>query len=99
MACCWRILEPFAAEMHALMSINGYRPVAVVEYDRLAFIARENKIRITFDANMRATEAGFDIFDANLAQYPVFDPFNLVLEVKYNGFLLSYIRELLNTIG
>jgi hypothetical protein len=90
--------EPFAAEMHALMSINGYRPVAVVEYDRLAFIARENKIRITFDANMRATEAGFDIFDANLAQYPVFDPFNLVLEVKYNGFLLSYIRELLNTI-
>ena len=22
------------------------------------------------------------------------DPFNLVLEVKYNGFLLSYIKEL-----
>ena len=35
--------EPFAAEMHALMSINGYRPKAVVEYDRTAFIAKENK--------------------------------------------------------
>lgn len=30
----------------------------------------------------------------HLIQYPVLDPFNLVLEVKYNGFLLSYIKEL-----
>lgn len=90
--------EPFAAEIHAIMSMCGYRPTAVVEYDRLAFIARENRTRITFDSNMRASEANFDIFDPRLAQYPVFDPFDVVLEVKYNGFLLGYIRELLNTI-
>lgn len=34
--------EPFAAEMHGLMSINGYRPKTVVEYDRTAFVAQEN---------------------------------------------------------
>jgi len=27
---------------------------------------------------------------------PVLDRFNGVLEVKYNGFLLSYIKELVN---
>ena len=30
--------------------------------------------------------------------YPVMDPCCLVLEVKYNGFLLSYIKDLLNLV-
>lgn len=88
--------EPFAAEMHALMSINGYRPKAVVEYDRTAFIAKENKTRVTFDRSIRATELNCDLFDPKLPLYPVFDPFNVVLEVKFDGFLLSYVRSALN---
>lgn len=88
--------EPFAAEMHALMSINGYRPKAVVEYDRTAFIAKENKTRVTFDRSIRATELNYDLFDPKLPLYPVFDPFNVVLEVKFDGFLLSYVRSVLN---
>lgn len=88
--------EPFAAEMHALMSINGYRPKAIVEYDRTAFIAKENKTRITFDRSIRATEVNMDVFDPKLCMYPVFDPFNVVLEVKFDGFLLSYVRAVLN---
>ncbi|HJF62238.1 MAG TPA: polyphosphate polymerase domain-containing protein [Gordonibacter urolithinfaciens] len=88
--------EPFAAEMHALMSINGYRPKAVVEYDRTAFIAKENKTRVTFDRSIRASELNYDLFDPKLPLYPVFDPFNVVLEVKFDGFLLSYVRSVLN---
>jgi hypothetical protein len=38
----------------------------------------------------------FNIFDENLLMYPVFDKFNTVLEVKYNGFLLTYIKDLFN---
>ena len=30
--------------------------------------------------------------------YPVMDPFHMVLEVKYNGFLLSYIKDLLDLV-
>lgn len=90
--------EPFAAEMHAFMSINGYSPKAIVEYDRMAFVAKENKTRVTFDRSVRATETNFDLFDPRLPLYPVFDPFNVILEVKFDGFLLSYIRSLLNTI-
>ena len=90
--------EPFAAEMHALMSINGYRPKAVVEYDRTAFIAKENKTRVTFDRSIRATELNCALFDPKLPLYPVFDPFNVVLEVKFDGFLLSYVRSVLNMV-
>lgn len=90
--------EPFAAEMHALMSINGYMPKTIVEYRRTAFIAKENKIRVTLDSDIRATEFSMDLFDPKLCLYPVFDPFNVVLEVKFNGFLLSYIRSVLNMV-
>lgn len=101
-ACDYSVLrnrpEPFAAEMYAFMSINGYRPKCIVEYDRTAFVAKENKIRVTLDRNIRATEANMNIFDSQLCLYPVFDPFNVVLEVKFNGFLLSYIKTVLNGI-
>lgn len=90
--------EPFAAEMYAFMHVNCYRPVTVVEYDRKAFIAKENKIRITFDHNIRATESCFDMFSPTLNMNPVLDPYDVVLEVKYSGFLLGYIKELINSI-
>ena len=37
-----------------------------------------------------------ELFSPDLNMCPVLDPFNGVLEVKYNGFLLSYIKELVN---
>ncbi|HIU30569.1 MAG TPA: polyphosphate polymerase domain-containing protein [Candidatus Caccousia avistercoris] len=89
----------FAAECYGLMNCAGYRPRAVVEYRRKAYIAKENKIRVTFDRNMIATESNFDLFSPNLPMYPVWDPYLVVMEVKYNGFLLSYIRELINRYG
>ena len=90
--------EPFAAEMYAFMQIHAYRPVTIVEYRRKAFIAKENKIRITFDNQIVATESSFDLFDPMLNMNPVLDPYDVVMEVKFNGFLLGYIRDLINSI-
>ena len=87
--------EPFAAECYAFMGMHCYVPRAVVEYRRWAFVARENKIRITFDHHITATESCYDIFSSRLLQNSVLDPSLVVLEVKYNGFLPSYIKELL----
>lgn len=88
--------DPFARECYGLMHQLCYRPKAVVEYRRQAFIAKENRIRITLDNGILATEACFDIFSPALLQYPVFDRYHTVLEVKYNGFLLSYIKSLVS---
>ncbi len=38
------------------------------------------------------------LFAEDLALTPVLDPFSMVLEVKFNGFLLSYIKNLLDTV-
>lgn len=57
-----------------------------------------NEIRVTFDSDIRATEANVDLFDATAPLHPVLDPFDTILEVKYNGFLLSYIKDALNAV-
>lgn len=86
----------FAFELYEIMSIGIYRPRCIVEYDRTAYIVEENEIRLTLDSNIRATESCYDLFSKNLNLTPVCDPENVTLEVKYNGFLLSYVTELLS---
>ncbi len=90
--------DPFAAECYGLMHCRCYRPRVVVEYLRQAYIAKENHIRITLDSRITATESCYDLFAQKLPLYPVLSPFRMVLEVKYNGFLLSYIKDLLNQV-
>ncbi len=91
--------EDFARECYGLMLYRCYRPKTIVQYNRKAYIAKENKIRITFDNNIVATESSFDLFSENLVMNPVLDKFNVVLEVKFNGFLLEYIRSFINSIN
>ena len=90
--------ETFAAECYALMSLRCYRPKAVVEYERTAFLARENHIRITLDSCIRASETDLRLFAGRTHYNPVMDESGMVLEVKYNGFILSYVKDLLGDI-
>ena len=94
--CLLNYKEPFAAECYGVLNMFSYRPKAIIEYTRKAYITKENKTRITFDYNIRATESSFELFSSELNLYPVLDMFNGVLEVKYNGFLLSYIKNLVS---
>ncbi len=90
--------HPFLLDVYQMMTQHVYRPKSVVTYERDAFIAKENKIRITFDQAIRGSESNFNIFDENLVEHDFMDPYNVVLEVKYNGFLLQYIKDLLMSV-
>lgn len=87
--------EPFAAECFSLMNMFCYQPKTVVTYQRKAFVAKENKIRVTFDHHIKGTESCFDIFSDTLLENSIMDPYLAVLEVKFNGFLLGYIKDML----
>lgn len=91
--------DPFARECYGLLNLYCYRPKSIVEYTRKAYVAKENKTRITFDYNIRATESDMRLFAPDLNMYPVFDPYMTVMEVKYNGFLLSYIKQIISSGG
>lgn len=87
--------DDFGKECYALMQMWAYRPKTVVEYNRFAFTAPENSIRITFDSDIRANETNFNVFDDKLVLNSVLSPYSVIMEVKYNGFLLSYIKDML----
>ena len=91
--------EPFAMEMYFIMSSEGYRPKTIIEYQRRAFMAKENNIRLTFDSNVCATESCFDLFSENLILNPVFDQTKTIFEVKYDRFMLGYISEIISAVN
>ena len=88
--------NPFAEELYFIIVQQIYIPKCIVEYKRTAFCVPENDIRITLDARIEATENNFDLFSTNINLYPVSHFDDITLEVKYNRFLLSYVRDLLS---
>lgn len=88
--------EPLAQEILYIMQTNCYRPVCIVEYKRRALINETNDIRITFDSAVSSNEGDFSLFAKNLTTYPVILPDTTIMEVKYNGFLLSYIKDIVS---
>lgn len=83
-----------ATRAYCIMTEHFYRPRCIVEYDRKAFIHHANDIRITLDSNLRSSSDPSLFFSQNPVLHPVL--MNPVLEVKFNGFLLSYIRDAVN---
>lgn len=90
--------EALAQELYHIMTVQQYRPVCIVEYQRRAFMNPTNDIRVTLDSGIRSNEGNFDIFDTKLQTYPVQSMTDSILEVKYNGFLLSYIKDMIQTV-
>ncbi|MPM12738.1 hypothetical protein SDC9_59092 [bioreactor metagenome] len=88
------INSDFSREIYYLMTTKLYKPKCIVEYSRQAFIVEENNTRITIDSNIKATEADMDIFSKNLQLCSI--SYKTILEVKYNNFLLSYIKDIVN---
>lgn len=90
--------HPLARELYFTMFKGVYRPQVMVQYHRYAFMIDTNDIRITFDRNLVSSESDFDLFSEQIGFYPVGFPDDVTLEVKYNHFLFSYIKDLLNNI-
>lgn len=90
--------EKIAQAIYTKMVTCCYRPKCIVEYDREAYIRDVNDIRITFDQNIRATESDFNLFNNKMILYPVAPSGEITMEVKYNRFLISYIKENISTV-
>ncbi len=58
--------DKLATELYCRMNQYCYKPKTIIEYRRKAFISPENDIRITFDFQVRGTEASYDIFNNHL---------------------------------
>ena len=81
-------------ELYASDQSVRISPAAVVDYVREAYICPAGNVRITFDSRLK-TMAGMDALNGQPNFYSVFENGEIILEVKYDSFMPSYIRNLL----
>lgn len=78
---------------YGIMAQGQYRPVAQIEYDRLAYRYPMYDTRITLDMNVRSSESNMDLFSSEVRYTPVLRE-KAVLEVKYSGKLMGFLSAL-----
>lgn len=83
-------------ELWAQENMNVMRPKCIVEYERTAFVEKNGNVRITFDRNIRGTMRVQDFLEPVIDARPVLPAGYHVLEVKYDEFLPTYIRQLVD---
>jgi hypothetical protein len=75
---------------------KGLRPVTIVEYDRTAFVYPTGNVRITFDRNIEASHHIHRFLEEQTHAIPVLDAGQHILEVKFDEFLPTQIRDVLD---
>lgn len=76
-----------------------YRPKVIVDYIREAYLYDNFNIRITFDKFLRSSVTNLEIFNKELQTIPLFFEPKMILEIKYNKYLPSFIQDMLQIEG
>lgn len=87
--------NPILNKAYGEFKRSPYRPVAIIEYTREAFMFHLNDTRVTFDKHVKATSEKLNIFDQTQLMKPLLKQGILILEVKYNNYLPVWIKKLI----
>lgn len=93
-----KISDDFSTEKQMLLTelkIRGLTPRVIVEYQRIPFVAPAGNVRITLDSDIVSSNQVEKFLAESLTRRPVLPTGNSVLEVKFDEFLPSYIKETL----
>jgi len=81
-------------ELYAKMKYEQLRPKTIVDYSRECFIYRPGNVRVSIDSQIRTGITSTKLFDPNL---PTIKPFGvpvIIMEVKFDQYLPSIIKAL-----
>ena len=91
----------YNAELDALLIYcknSNLKPAVIVEYDKEVFIHDASNLRITFDTNAHSWLNTIDLLAKNPIKMPIFENNSLILEIKYNYYLPSFVRSLVTPL-
>lgn len=83
-------------KLYAQILTRRMHPVAVVEYEREAFVEASGNVRITFDRNIGGSSDVRDFVKTYAAVKPVLPAGQHILEVKYDEFLPDHIKKIID---
>ncbi len=90
--------RPLVQELYCKMRYQGLRPKTIVDYTREPFIYRPGNVRVTFDYDIRTGLNCTDFLDPDCVTIPAGDA-PILLEVKWDAYLPSIIRDAVQTPG
>lgn len=91
--------EPLAKTLYVKLMQGGYMPKTIVEYKRTAYLHTVSDVRITFDTDIKAAAVPYGIFSKDLSYIPLIEGDRGVLEVKYNDFIPSTLKQVIQEIN
>lgn len=75
------------------MQLKLMRPAVIVEYQRFPYVEKNGNVRITFDENISSSNDIDHFLDKKIITRPVLETGQSVLEVKWDAFLPSYLKQ------
>ncbi len=75
------------------MQLKAMRPSVIVEYQRFPYVEKNGNVRITFDENICSSNDIDHFLEERIITRPVLGIGQSILEVKWDAFLPSYIKE------
>ncbi len=90
--------RPLVQELYCKMRYQGLRPKTIVDYTREPFIYRPGNVRVTFDYDIRTGLGSTDFLNPEAVTVPAGDA-PILLEVKWDDYLPSLIRDVVQTPG
>lgn len=90
--------RPLIRNLYKDIKLYHLKPTTVVDYEREAYLYEHGNVRITFDCKVQTSLRNTDMFDKNLPMVDVLDQNEVILEVKYDEYLPTVIKMLLQGI-
>ena len=75
-----------------MIKTHGFKPVVIIDYDRIPYVYDAGCVRITLDYNLSCSYDFDKLFSDKLFGIPLMEEGKTILEVKYNDFIPDYIR-------
>lgn len=98
----WRWMQncgrPLVSELYRKKSCQGLRPKTIVDYTRQPFTYAPGNVRVTLDYNIRTGLRCTDFLSPECVTVPV-PGAPIILEVKWDGFMPSIIRDAVQLEG
>ena len=87
--------ESLCTEFYIELSKGLLKPKVIVEYERMAFVHPISDLRITFDTHIRSSFSTDNYLQRDVVFTENIEGNNIVLEVKSNGDIPSYLKSIL----
>ena len=90
--------DPLLKELAYKMTIQQLRPRTIVEYTRDPYVYSPGNVRVTLDYHLRTGLGSLDFLNPQSVTIPV-APAPVILEVKWDQYLPSLVRDLVQLEG